>query len=220
VSSGDAEFTVDDLIACYTRGVFPMADARDDDQIFLVDPDERGVMPLDGFHLPRRLARTIRAERFQVRLNADFEAVVDACAEARPNRPDTWISEPIKGLYMELYRRGFAHSVEAWQDGQFVGGLYGVSLGAAFFGESMVSFARDASKVALAHLVARLKVGQYRLLDAQFMTEHLSQFGGVTLSRAAYRKRLATAITQDADFFRLEAYAGGSAVLQAISQAS
>jgi len=138
----------------------------------------------------------------------------------KPNRPETWISEPIKGLYMELYRRGLAHSVEAWQDGQFAGGLYGVSLGAVFFGESMVSFARDASKVALAHLVARLKVGQYRLLDAQFMTEHLIQFGGVTLTRTTYRKRLAAAITQEADFFRLEAYAGGSAVLQAINHAS
>ena len=220
MSPGEPNFSVDDLIACYARGVFPMADTRDDDQIFLIDPDERGVMPLDDFHVPRRLARTIRSDRFQVRINADFEAVLDACAEARPNRPETWISEPIKGLYMELYKRGFAHSVEAWQDGRFVGGLYGVSLGAVFFGESMVSFARDASKVALAHLVARLKVGEYRLLDAQFMTEHLSQFGGVTLSRTAYRKRLAAAITGDTDFFRLEAYAGGSAVLQAISQAT
>jgi leucyl/phenylalanyl-tRNA--protein transferase len=220
VSFGDSNFTVDDLIACYVRGAFPMADARDDEEIFLIEPDERGVMPLDGFHVPRRLARTIRADKFQVRVNAGFEAVLDACAEARPNRPETWISAPIKGLYMELYRRGLAHSVEAWQDGQFAGGLYGVSLGAVFFGESMVSFARDASKVALAHLVARLKVGQYRLLDAQFMTEHLSQFGGITLTRATYRKRLAAAITQEADFFRLEAYAGGSAVLQAISHAS
>jgi len=220
VPSGGAAFTVEDLIACYARGVFPMADARDDDQIFLIDPEERGVMPLDGFHVPRRLARTIRSDRFQVRIDADFEAVLDACAEARPNRPETWISGPIKGLYMELYRRGFAHSVEAWLDGQFAGGLYGVSLGAAFFGESMVSFARDASKVALVHLIARLKAGQYRLLDAQFMTDHLSQFGGLTLSRAQYRKRLSAAITTEADFFRLEAYAGGSAVLQAISQAS
>jgi leucyl/phenylalanyl-tRNA---protein transferase len=220
VSAGDAIFTVDDLIACYARGVFPMADAREDDEIYLIDPDERGIMPLDGFHVPRRLARTIRADKFQIRINADFEAVLDACAEARPNRPETWISGPIKGLYMELYRRGLAHSVEAWQDGQFAGGLYGVSLGAVFFGESMVSFARDASKVALAHLVARLKVGHYRLLDAQFMTEHLSQFGGVTLSRTAYRKRLAAAVALESDFFLLEAYAGGSAVLQAISQAS
>ena len=220
MSSGGANFTVEDLIACYARGVFPMADARDDDEIFLIDPEERGVIPLDAFHVPRRLARTLRSDRFQVRINADFEAVLDACAEARPNRPETWISTPIKGLYMELYRRGFAHSVEAWQDGQFAGGLYGVSLGAAFFGESMVSFARDASKVALAHLVARLKAGQYRLLDAQFMTDHLSQFGGVTLSRTQYRKRLSAAIASDSDFFRLEAYAGGSAVLQAISQAS
>ncbi len=220
MSSSGAEFTIEDLIACYARGVFPMADARDDDQIFLIDPDERGVMPLDSFHIPKRLARTVRTDRFQIRINADFEAVLDACAQTRPNRPETWISGPIKALYMELYGRGLAHSVEAWRDGQFAGGLYGVSLGAVFFGESMVSFARDASKVALAHLVARLKVGQYRLLDAQFMTDHLSQFGGVSLTRAMYRKRLAAAISQDADFFRFEAYAGGSEVLQAISQAS
>ena len=197
-----------------------MADAREDDQIYLIDPEERGVIPLGGFHVPRRLARTIRSDRFQVRINADFEAVLDACALARPDRPETWISEPIKALYMELYRRGLAHSVEAWSDGKFAGGLYGVSLGAAFFGESMVSFARDASKVALAHLVARLKAGQYRLLDAQFMTEHLSQFGGQTISRASYRRQLSAALSTEADFFRLEAYAGGSAVLQAISQAS
>ena len=220
-AGGDGVFTVDDLIACYRRGVFPMADSREDDEIFLIDPEERGLIPLEQFHVPRRLARTIRSDRFQVRIDADFEAVLDACAEARPNRPETWISGPIKGLYMELYKRGLAHSVEAWADGQFAGGLYGVSLGGAFFGESMVSFARDASKVALAHLVARLMVGRYRLLDAQFMTDHLSQFGGGTVSRLQYRRQLAPAIVvEDADFFRLEAYAGGSSVLQAISQAS
>ncbi len=223
MSAGAADvFTIDDLIACYGRGVFPMADSREDNEIFLIDPDERGIIPLENFHVPRRLARTIRSDRFQVRIDADFEAVLDACAEARPNRPETWISGPIKGLYMELYKRGLAHSVEAWADGQFAGGLYGVTLGGAFFGESMVSFARDASKVALAHLVARLTVGKYKLLDAQFMTEHLTQFGGTIISRTQYRKRLAAAVTAggEADFFRLEAYAGGSAVLQAISQAS
>jgi leucyl/phenylalanyl-tRNA--protein transferase len=215
-----AAFTVDDLIACYRHGVFPMSDSADDDHIYLVDPEQRGVLPLDGLHIPRRLARTVRSDPFQVKIDSAFEAVLDACAEARPNRPDTWISRPIKALYMDLYRRGLAHSVETWRGGELAGGLYGVSLGSAFFGESMVSFARDASKVALIHLVGRLRAGRYRLLDAQFMTDHLSQFGGMTLSRAQYRRRLADALTQEADFFRLGAYADGISVLQAISQAS
>jgi len=216
-----AAFTADELVACYRRGVFPMADSHDDDSIYLVDPERRGVLPLHGAHIPRRLARTVRAERFQVRVDTAFEAVLEACAEARPNRPETWISGPIKTLYMELYRRGLAHSVEAWADGQLAGGLYGVSIGAAFFGESMVSFARDASKVALVHLIGRLCAGRYQLLDAQFMTDHLSQFGGVEISRTQYRRHLSAALAQeDADFFRLAAYADGISVLQAISQAS
>jgi leucyl/phenylalanyl-tRNA--protein transferase len=213
-------FTVDDLIACYRRGVFPMSDTAEDDSVYLVDPERRGILPLDGLHVPRRLARTVRSDRFQVRIDTAFETVLDACAEARPNRPETWISAPIKALYMDLYRRGLAHSVEIWDGGEFAGGLYGVSLGAAFFGESMVSFARDASKVALVHLVGRLRAGRYRLLDAQFMTEHLSQFGGQTISRASYRRQLSAALSTEADFFRLAAYADGSGVLQAISQAS
>jgi len=218
--SSSPTFTVDDLIDCYRRGVFPMSDTAGDDTVYLVDPERRGVLPLDSLHIPRRLARTVRSDRFQVRIDTAFEAVLDACAEARPNRPETWISRPIKILYMELYLRGLAHSVETWRDGELAGGLYGVSLGAAFFGESMVSFARDASKVALVHLVGRLRAGRYRLLDAQFMTEHLSQFGGATISRAEYRKRLGEALPREADFFRLAAYADGNSVLQAISQAS
>ena len=220
IGSSGAAFTVDDLIACYARGVFPMADAHDDERIYLVDPERRGVLPLDGFHIPKRLARTVRAEQFQVRVDTAFEAILEACAEPRPNRPETWISTPIKSLYMDLYRRGLAHSVESWHDGRLVGGLYGVSLGAAFFGESMFSLARDASKVALVHLVGRLRTGGYRLLDAQFITDHLSQFGGMTITRAQYRKRLVAAIGQEADFFQLAAYADGVSVLQAISQAS
>ncbi len=213
-------FTVDDLIACYRRGVFPMSDTASDESVYLVDPERRGILPLDGLHIPRRLARTVRSDRFQVRIDTAFETMLDACAEARPNRPETWISAPIKALYMDLYRRGLAHSVEVWHGPEFVGGLYGVSLGAAFFGESMVSFARDASKVALVHLAGRLRAGRYRLLDAQFMTDHLSQFGGQTISRASYRRQLSAALSQEADFFRLAAYADGAGVLQAISQAS
>jgi leucyl/phenylalanyl-tRNA--protein transferase len=213
-------FTVQDLVDCYRRGVFPMAETRYDDRIYLVDPEERGVLPLEQFHLSRRLARTLRAQPYEVRIDSAFRQVVAECARPRPGRMETWISRPIQALYQELFLEGIAHSVECWSDEVLVGGLYGVSLGAAFFGESMFSAARDASKVALAYLVARLKVGGYRLLDAQFMTEHLSQFGAEEIGRAEYRKRLERALAGAGDFYRLPAYAPPEAVLQAISQAS
>ncbi len=215
-----AGFTVEDLIECYRRGVFPMADARDDDRIFLVDPEQRGVIPLHTFHIPKRLARTVRAGIYQVRVDTAFDAVVEACAAAKPGREDTWINGPIRLMYGQLYRIGLAHSVECWLEGVLVGGLYGVTLGGAFFGESMFSTARDASKVALVHLVARLDAGRFRLLDTQFMTEHLAQFGAVEIPRAIYRKKLAEALAREADFYHLPAYADGASVLQAISQAS
>jgi len=211
-------FDIDELVACYRRGVFPMADARDDDRVFLIDPQRRGVIPLDGFHVPSRLARTVRSGRFQVSVDTDFPGVVEACAEARPGRPETWINRPIQHLYERLHQTGRAHSVECRLDGALVGGLYGVALGGAFFGESMFSTARDASKVALVHLVARLIVGGYRLLDTQFMTEHLSRFGAIEVSRAAYRRRLGEALEVPADFYRFEG--SGAEALQAISQAS
>jgi leucyl/phenylalanyl-tRNA--protein transferase len=213
-------FSVEDLVECYRQGVFPMADAREDERIFLIDPERRGVIPLTGFHVPSRLARTVRTDKFQIRVDTAFEAVVEACATARPGRDETWINHSIQSLYTELYRRTQAHSVEAWRDGELVGGLYGVALGGAFFGESMFSDERDASKVALVHLIGRLTVGRFRLLDAQFTTEHLAQFGAQEIPRALYRKRLAEALGHDADFFRLPAYAAGDAVLQAITQAS
>ena len=216
----DALFTTDDLIDCYRRGVFPMADARDDERVYLIDPKRRGVIPLDRFHLPRRLARTVRAETFEVRLDAAFPEVVAQCAAARPGRRETWINGPIQAMYEELFVRGLAHSIEAWRDGRLVGGLYGVTLGGAFFGESMFSLERDASKVALAHLVARLKLGGFALLDAQFMTEHLAQFGAEEIGRLDYRERLARALATPADFYRLTPGAEGAAVLQAISQTS
>jgi leucyl/phenylalanyl-tRNA--protein transferase len=215
-----AGFAVDDLIACYQRGVFPMADAREDERIFLIDPDRRGVIPLTAFHVPRRLVRTVRRDLFTVRVDSAYEAVIEACAESRPGRLETWINAPIQALYGELYARGLAHSVECWDDKTLVGGLYGVAIGAAFFGESMFSIARDASKVALTHLVARLIVGGYQLLDTQFLTSHLAQFGAQDIPRAQYRKRLTPAVAADADFFRMPAYAPGASVLQAISQAS
>lgn len=213
-------FTVEDLVACYRRGLFPMAEARDDERIFLVDPETRGVIPLEAFHTSRRLARTIRAETFQVRIDTAFDAVLEGCARPAPGRPETWINAPIRRLYGELFRLGLAHSVESWRDGKLAGGLYGVCLGGAFFGESMFSLARDASKVALAHLVARLRAGGYLLLDAQFMTPHLAQFGAQEIAREAYHRRLERALAADGDFFRMTPYTPGEAVLQAISQAS
>ena len=198
-----------------------MADAREDERIFLVDPERRGILPLHGFHVPRRLARTVRTDPFQVRIDTAFDAVVAACAAAGPGRAETWINGPIQAMYGALYRRGQAHSIECWLEGELVGGLYGVTLDGAFFGESMFSAARDASKVALTHLVARLIVGRFGLLDAQFITEHLTQFGAQEIPRAQYHQRLAGALAApEADFYRMAAYAAGVTSLQAISHAS
>ena len=218
------KFDARDLLDCYARGVFPMADARDDDRVFLIDPERRGVIPLDSFHMARRLARTVRTEPFEIRTDTAFRDVVQACAASGPGRTETWINHPIEDLYVQLHERGFAHTVECWQDGELVGGLYGVSLKGAFFGESMFSRRRDASKVALVHLVARLIAGGYRLLDAQFMTEHLTQFGAMEIARSDYHHRLSVALEVEAEFQRGGAAAagamGGTAALQVISQAS
>ena len=183
-------FGPDQLLAAYAAGVFPMADSRDDPEIYLVEPHMRAVLPLDRFRLSSRLARTVRQDRFAVTVSTDFEAVLDACAEPAPGREDTWINAAIRELYLTLHARGAAHSIECRQDGELVGGLYGVTLGGAFFGESMFSRATDASKVALVHLTARMNKGGWRLLDAQFMTGHLSQFGFVETPQAAYLRAL------------------------------
>jgi len=214
-----AEFDARDLLECYARGVFPMADARDDERVFLIDPERRGVIPLDGMHVSKRLARTVRADPYEIRTDTAFHQVVLACAAPGPERTETWINHTIEALYVRLHELGFAHSVECWKDGELVGGLYGVSLQGAFFGESMFSRARDASKVALTHLVARLIVGGYRLLDAQFMTDHLSQFGALEVSRSDYHRRLGRALATEGEFQRAGAMAGAAA-LQVISQAS
>ncbi|HTM21419.1 MAG TPA: leucyl/phenylalanyl-tRNA--protein transferase [Kofleriaceae bacterium] len=201
-----SEFDARDLLDCYARGVFPMADAREDARVFLIDPERRGVIPLKGFHVPSRLARTVRRDPFEMRVDTAFHQVVLACAASGPGRTETWINRPIERLYLRLHEMGFAHSLECWKDGALVGGLYGVALRGAFFGESMFSQVRDASKVALVHLAARLIAGGYKLLDAQFMTEHLRQFGAQEIGRAEYHRRLARALAVDADF-----YIGGSA---------
>lgn len=189
-----APFGPEHLLDAYARGVFPMADSREDPRLFLVDPDRRGILPLDAFHVPRRLARTVRRQPYRITINQAFEAVLDECAAPRGERDETWINAPIRALYGALHRRGHAHSVECWQDEMLVGGLYGVSLGAAFFGESMFSRARDASKIALVHLVAILRAAGYRLLDTQFLTDHLAQFGAMEISRARYRLLLGQAL--------------------------
>lgn len=183
-------FGPDELLNCYATGVFPMGEGRDDPRIFLVQPEQRGVIPLDGFHIPTRLRRTVRADGFSVRINTAFDAVVDACAAPGRGREDSWINAPIRRLYLALNARGNAHSIECWRDERLVGGLYGVTLGGAFFGESMFSRERDASKVALVHLVARLKRGGWRLLDTQFLTGHLGQFGALETPQAIYLKQL------------------------------
>ncbi|MFN4177215.1 leucyl/phenylalanyl-tRNA--protein transferase [Phenylobacterium sp.] len=203
-----ADFDARDLLDCYARGVFPMADARDDARVFLIDPERRGIIPLDAFHVPRRLARTVRADPFEIRIDTAFHEVVLACAASSPDRTETWINRPIEALYLRLHELGFAHSVECWKDGRLVGGLYGVSLQGAFFGESMFSRERDASKVALVHLVARLIAGGFVLLDAQFLTEHLTQFGAQEIPRLEYHRRLGRALAVDADFYALGAGGG------------
>ena len=192
--------TPDLLLRAYAAGIFPMAEDADDPEVFWVDPDERGVLPLDAFHLPRRLRRTVRQDLFEIRCDGAFEAIVRGCAAPRPERPRTWINDEIVRLYTALFRLGFAHSVESWHRGELVGGLYGVALGGAFFGESMFSRVSDASKVALAHLVARLRLGRFRLLDTQFVTHHLRQFGALEIPRALYRRQLAQALEADAHF--------------------
>ena len=213
-------FAIDDLIDCYCRGIFPMSDSRDDNRVFLVDPPERGIIPLDGLHLSRRLARTLRSDRFEVRIDSAFDATVEACASPRQGHPETWISHGIQALCGRLFARGLAHSVETWRSGELVGGLYGIALGGAFFGESMFSRERDASKVALVHLVARLVGGGFKLLDTQFLTSHLASLGAIEITRTEYRSRLADALSVKGDFFAMLPQVGGAAALQEISQAS
>lgn len=183
------------LLRAYASGVFPMAESADDPEIFWVRPEERGTIPLDNFHVPKSLLKTIRQKRFDVRFDTDFEGVISGCAETRnADRQETWINEPIREAYTTLFRRGYCHSVEAWRDEKLVGGLYGVSLGGAFFGESMFSHETDASKVCLVALVERLRSRGYVLLDTQFTTEHLKRFGAIDVPRAKYEKMLEAAL--------------------------
>jgi leucyl/phenylalanyl-tRNA---protein transferase len=213
------EITPTVLLKAYAVGIFPMAESAEDPGLFWIEPEQRGIIPLDAFHVPRRLARTVASGKFEVRVDHDFGAVIEACAASVEERPKTWINARIRKLYGELFDMGAAHTVETWRDGELVGGLYGVALGAAFFGESMFSRERDASKVALVHLVARLKAGGFKLLDTQFTTEHLKQFGAIDVDRSDYQKMLDVAIAADADYF----LAGGATFdvsLQSVSHTS
>jgi leucyl/phenylalanyl-tRNA---protein transferase len=213
-------FGPNELLDCYRRGVFPMAEARDDPRLFLVDPDRRGILPLDGLHLSRSLKKTIRQDVFTVKVDTCFSHVVELCAEAMPARMNTWINTPILNLYSALHRAGHAHSVECWQGEELVGGLYGVSLKGAFFGESMFSRRADASKVALAHLVARLRRGGFKLLDTQFVTPHLTTFGVVEIAREEFQVLLDEALEVDAQFGDAGGDCSGAAALQLITQTS
>ena len=188
------ELTTDLLLKAYGIGLFPMAASRQGSKLHWLDPERRGIMPLDRFHLPKRLARTVLSDRFAVTVDQDFAATIAACATPMEGRDDTWINPQIERLFTELHHLGHAHSVECRLDGELVGGLYGVVLGGAFFGESMFSFVTDASKVALVHLVARLRLGRFRLLDTQFVTAHLTQFGAREIPRGLYKAQLADAL--------------------------
>ena len=211
---------VEILLRAYSAGVFPMADSRQGRKLYWVDPEWRGIIPLEGFHVPRRLRRTVRRGAFDVRCDTAFRAVIAAGAEPAPGREDSWITAEIVNAYSEMFQRGLAHSVECWRDGELVGGLYGVSIGGAFFGESMFSRATDASKVALVHLMARLVAGGYRLLDTQFITEHLAQFGAIEVPRRSYRRMLAAALGAKADFPVDFPLARVSAYLQSLTHTS
>ena len=208
------------LLRAYTTGLFPMGESRGDSDIVWVDPEWRGIIPLDRFHLSRRLRRTVRQAGFAVRVDTAFGRVMRACAAPRRSRRETWINDDILRAYAELHRAGFAHSVECWQGNALVGGLYGVAIAGAFFGESMFARATDASKVALVHLVARLDHAGYRLLDTQFLTDHLAQFGAVEVTRREYRRLLNEALTAEVEFPRTLPDSAFERYLQSFTQTS
>ncbi len=195
------EIDPDLLLQAYAMGMFPMSEDADDDQVFWVQPEKRGIIPLDGFHAPKSLLKTVRQGRFEIRIDHDFHGVLDGCAESKDGRERTWINGTIRNACHALFKRGHCHTVEAYFEGVLSGGLYGVSLGGAFFGESMFSRTTDASKVCLVHLVERLRARQFALLDTQFLTAHLARFGALEISRKKYEKLLATALKKDAGFF-------------------
>lgn len=198
------ELTPDLVVRAYRAGIFPMAEDATATDVFWVSPDHRGVLPLDSFHVSRSLRKAMKSSSFSIRVDTDFMRVIDGCAQFGTDRESTWINPSIKRIYGQLFARGLCHTVEVWDGDELVGGLYGLSLGAAFFGESMFHTRTNASKMALVHLVERLNAGGYRLLDTQFVTEHLASFGGIEIPREDYELRLADALQHEGDFFALD----------------
>jgi len=215
---GVIEITPQVLLKAYACGIFPMAESADDPALYWIEPQQRGILPLTGLHIPQRLRRTIRQGRFEVRIDSDFDAVIAGCAAAKQGRGTTWINGRIRQLYRHLFDLGHCHTVETWADGRLVGGLYGVHLQSAFFGESMFSTERDASKTALVHLAARLINGGFQLLDTQFVTDHLRQFGAVEVNRDAFQRLLERALLRPADFGRMPPDASGAEVLDILGE--
>ena len=198
------ELTPELVIRAYRAGIFPMADDADTAELFWVAPEERGIVPLEGLYVSKSLRKTLRTHPFAVRVDTDFDAVISACAESASGRETTWINGSIRQVYGELFRRGQVHTVEVWAGDDLVGGLYGLSIGAAFFGESMFHRRTDASKIALVHLVGRLNAGGYRLLDTQFITDHLASLGAIEIPRAEYERRLGDALRHEGDWRALD----------------
>jgi leucyl/phenylalanyl-tRNA---protein transferase len=197
------EITPEVLLKAYACGIFPMAESAEDPALYWIEPERRGILPFERFHVPQRLKRTVKSDRFQVVCDRDFDAIIARCAASQPGRARTWINGRIRNLYRGLFDRGHCHTVEVYDGTRLMGGLYGVNLGRAFFGESMFHHARDASKIALVHLVARLNAGGFKLLDAQFVTDHLKTFGAIELSRRQYHRLLEAALDGEADFAAL-----------------
>lgn len=216
------DITAEVLLKAYSCGIFPMAESADDEELFWIEPKHRGILPLNNVHVPKRLARTIRSGRFTVRIDEDFEGVIEGCAAARPERPSTWINSRIRELYRDLFEMGHCHTVEVYnQNDQLVGGLYGVELNAAFFGESMFSYETDASKVALIYLVARLKYAGFKLLDTQFVTDHLASFGAIEVNREEFQRLLErTRVRRRRKFSSLSLATPATGILQLVSQTS
>ncbi len=200
----DIEITPELIVRAYRAGIFPMAEDAADEDLFWVSPEQRGILPLDGFHLSKSLRRSMRRSGFVVRVDSDWEGIVEGCATVGEDRDSTWINATIRRVYGELFRRGVAHTVEVWDGPELVGGLYGLAIGGAFFGESMFHRRTDASKMAMAHLVDRLKAGGFVLLDTQFLTPHLASLGGIEIPREDYEERLAQALLVDGDWYAIE----------------
>lgn len=210
------EITPQVLLKAYTCGIFPMAESAEDPALYWIEPQHRGILPLDSMHVPRRLARTIRAEPYEIRIDTDFDGVLEGCAASRPGRRSTWINARIRRLYRELFDLGYCHTVEVWAAGKLSGGLYGVALGGAFFGESMFSTVRDASKIALVYLSARLIAGGFVLLDTQFVTDHLRQFGTIEVERPEFQRLLENALDHDGNFLALDRGADPETILRLV----